>query len=1354
MNRNRPTDNCPRLFVLVFFLWLIVFNCQRLSAQHIRFDHFDTRKGLSQNNIYSLLVDSTGYIWIGTLEGITRFDGNKFETYRSFPSQRNTLKGNFINKLSACPNGNIWVHIRSKGLNLYNAQQEKFQLYNDTCFYPSNISELTSMVSRSDSLLWFTDNSSLYQYNLNKNQTTKIETPFPNGRVEYAGSQNLLYWGNGGLLFTDNKQQGALISKSPVRILSRVYNDSLCVLFSDSLRLLNVKNRVITSLKPNKQLDQILRSNTIYSAAGYNNEIWLGLNDGLALITLEDKQIKAISRFSYDAFNNYSFHGKDASNLVFDKNGNLWIGTSKYGINLYDRRKNLFNHHQISVLSKSDQEIDPVRAICKTRDGKTWTGFDRLGVVKIQPGNSQVLYSEIHFPNNEVKPLENIRSLYEDSQGNLWIGSSRGLCMYNKKRDRIESLLLLNERNSISNGWNWQLQCYFMKEFTPGKLTITSPQGIGIVDLENLTLQIISMPSNYITESIRSLVKDSRSNYWFIADNRGLCKLSKDGSLRYFTHEKDSLTDNKLYTLEFINDTLWIGSNNGLMAFDVNKEKVVASYFETDGLSNNLVYSIIQDTDHLWMSTNRGISRLRLADHYIESFLPEDLFMDDAFFKDNNGIIYFGGYDGFISFNPKDIYNSPVSPKLIISELYINNRKIEVGQTVDDQLILSKSLQYLDAIQMSYSTNSFSLNFDAFPFNFPDDTYFRYRFKGLSSNWILTAKHESRAVFANLTPGEYTFEVEASHDKQNWSEPKHLAIAIIPPFYLTMWFKILLIVIVIAVVVTIFKFRIYTIKKWNLQLETQIREQTNSIEEQKNKIIAQKEKMVELSNQLHEADQAKLKFYTNISHEFRTPLTIIMGNIESLREQGVNQFVLANIKRSSDRLFRLVNQFIDLRKYDQGELKLEVSNFDIVSFVKEIADSFKELALRKNINIDLLNPQERIFVWLDKDKTDKIIYNLLSNAIKYTDAGGSVFVNLMKNEDELIIKITDTGCGISETEQHNIFKRFYRSDKVATNTEGHGVGLALVNALVELQKGSIECVSKESDGTTFRLSFKFGKSHFKESELQTGEPKTLSHATIPPPNVNLNNLNQPGEEILIVEDNPELMDYLISLLGSVYRVKSASNGKEALKLIDENIPDLIITDLMMPVMDGITLSKTLKTKMNTRFIPIIILSAKTDEDSKIEGYKINVDDYIEKPFNPNLLLSKIQSVLNTRGEIRKNIAQFSANQQKEMNQGDKLLMEKILLLLENNFANPDFNADILGNLLNMSRVTFYRRMKKLNGEGPGELIRKYRLQKAASILQGGNKTSTEVSSEVGFQSISHFRKSFKEQYGVSPSKFR
>lgn len=1330
---------------------VVLFSIKTLDAQNVRFDHFDTRKGLSQNNIYSLVVDSTGYIWIGTLEGITRFDGTNFKVFRSLPGTKNTLKGNYIDVLSACPNGNLWAHSQNGGMNLYDAIEEKFLLFPDSCFAPANIDNITSMVSNSDTCLWFTNRKNLYKFSLANHRTTKLNTPFEGGYIIHGLNRKLLYFGQGGVYEFNENGSGAPSMKQfvdkPVRSVSRTFNDSLIVIYTDSLSILNLNSGQLKSLNTNQTLKRVLKNTTVYSAAGYNNEIWLGLNDGLVLIHYQDS-IQNVVKFSYDPYNNYSFHGKDANSLTFDRAGNLWVGTSKYGINLYCRRKNLFEHHQVSMLSKADQEIDPVRSICKTSEGSVWIGFDRLGLARTYPDKRQVIYETIHFPGNQTKPIEHIRSLYEDSKGNFWIGTNQGLCYYNSQKDQVESV-------SLAFGWEWPSVCYFMKEFDPGKLTITNYQGIGVVDIEKKSLKKlpIEIPTNY---AIRSIVRDKRKNYWIAVDNTGLFKLSADMKITQFTQEKNGLTDNKLYTLKIVNDSLWIASSNGIMAFDLIKEKVTATYFEHDGLSNNLTYSIIDEPGYLWISTNRGISRMRLADKYFENYLPDDLFMDDAFYKDRDGIIYFGGYDGYISFNPKTIHYATVIPKPTVTELTVNNQQVAVGEKIGKRTILPVALQNIPQLKMNYGSNSFSLAFDAFPFNYPDRAYFRYRLTGLSDKWTNAVKNENRALFTNLPPGDYSFEVEASLNGRNWSTPATLPIQIIPPFYRQLWFQIISAAVLIVLGVIFFLMRIYTIKKWNLQLETKVAEQTKSIENQKNKIIAQKEEMVNLSNQLHEADQAKLKFYTNVSHEFRTPLTIMMGNLETLKEQGVNQYILTNVKRSAERLFRLVNQFIDLRRYDQGELKLAIHRINIVSFTEEILGHFRELAARKNINLSIEKPNDEILLWLDRDKTDKILYNLLSNAIKYTENGGAVFVSFSSRKEGLELNITDTGSGISEDELQTIFTSFYRGKKTSFATDGYGIGLALVKALVDAQKATIKCKSEEGVGTTFSILFKWGKKHFSETDLVSDEVIQIKHEPETPPLPVLKPDRLLGSEILVVEDNPELLDYLSNLLGKYYKIQTATNGKNALKIIEKSQPELIITDLMMPVMDGLELGKTIRENPETRFIPIIILSAKTDVNAKIEGFQIHIDDYIEKPFHPNLLLARVNSILEKRNEIRKNAEKLVINH-KSKGTGDKnnkLFFEKILLALDKNLSNSTYTADDLSAELGMSRVTFYRKMKNILGEAPGEFIRKYRLRRAATLILENNKAIGEIGNEVGFQSLSHFRKSFKEEFGVIPSKYK
>lgn len=1328
--------------MLLYFL-----SFQIVWGQFIRFDHFDTRTGLSQNNINSLIVDSTGFVWIGTIEGVTRFDGSNYEIFRSNLSQENTLQGNYIEELSACPNGNIWVRIQSRGLNLYDAATEKFIRFSNEQFLPADAINMTSMVSVDDSLLWFTDPNGLYRYNLSTNQVIKPDIPFSGGNVIYGGKNNILYCGKAGITSYSSQTAKPLKEITSIRIrrISQVYNDSLVAIISDGLKILNLNNNSLHSIDSNMELGKILKENTILAIAGYKNEIWLGLQDGLLLVRMNKHGAQSITKYSYDPFNEYSFHGQDAKKLTFDNAGNLWIGTSKYGMNLYCREKNLFKHHQISALSKADQEIDPIRAICRTSDGNIWVGFDRLGLVCIRPGNNQKLYSEIQFSKKPKEPLENIRSLYQDSNGDLWVGSNHGLCKYNRQKDQVESV-------TVQYRWDWPDVCYYIQESTPGKLTITNFSGIGIVDLKTGTLEKVPMESSYTPASIRSLAKDKQDNYWFIIGDLGLYKLSPNHKLKLFTYEKNNLTDSKLYSLEIVGDTLWIGSNNGLMAFELNVEKVVASFFEEDGLSNNLVYSVIHSNGQLWMSTNRGMSRLNLKNKHIEKFLTDDLFMDDAYFHDRNGTIYFGGYDGFISFNPRNIKEKPFIPHAEITELYVNNHKVVIGEKIRNRVILSSSIKNLDEIKMDYNTSSFFLTFNAFPFNYPDLTHFRYRLTGFSSDWIRAAKKENRAMFTNLAPGSYVFELESSIDGLNWGETRKLAITIVPPFYMTTWFKWLIISIALIILFATYRIRLYTVKKWNQQLEKQIEEQTLSIAGQKNKIIEQKEKMLDLNERLREADQAKLKYYTNLSHEFRTPLTIIMGYIDTLQEQGVNQGILKKIKKSSDRLYSLVNQFIDLRKYDQGELKLNVSNFDIVAFTKDIVDSYKDLAHKKNINLEILNTNEKQFLWLDPDKTDKIIYNLLSNAIKYTDSNGTVIVSIDKRENEMIIKITDTGIGMSQEEQKNIFNHFYRSPKVSSQIDGHGIGLTLVKALVEIQHGTIECISEENLGTTINVLFKLGNKHFKQSEINqvTPAPRVQQEMLTP---VIMDSGNPLGNTILLVEDNPELLEYLSGLLGKYYKIETAKNGKEALKKLEDNIPDLILTDLMMPVMDGISLAKALQEVPKTRFIPLIILSAKTDVSSKIEGFQTNIYDYIEKPFNPSLLLSRINNILIRNAEIKNDVEQFSITKNEKLSKSDKSFLQKVLMILEKSYSNSEFNADQLSNELGMSRVTFYRKMKKLDQEVPGELIRKYRLKKAVKMMEEGGRTINEICNEVGFLSLSHFRKSFKDEYGTLPSKY-
>jgi signal transduction histidine kinase/ligand-binding sensor domain-containing protein/AraC-like DNA-binding protein len=1355
-SQKQPDRSFLSQFILLKYFLYIIFVVQitpDAAAQDIRFDHFDTRKGLSQNNVNSLVADSTGYIWVGTIEGLTRFDGKELKIYRPFPGDEKTIRGNIITYMAPGPRGNLWVLTSNGGLNLYDATLERFFYFPDSVLKNIHSTQISSMASP-DETLWFTIENKIFCLDPLLKEVSLAYTAPTSGRLLGIDKRTIWFYGKSGIkimrISTSHKLTFLqdLITTS-IKAISDNSNQQVTLISNDQI----IQIAPSTLKKQSYRLadwNQNLKENQIISVASYRDEIWLGQYDGLSRVIIHNKEV-GVTKFNYDPYNNTSFYGKDATHLLTDKAGNLWIGTSKYGINLLCRENNNFLRHQISILSKADREIDPVRAICKTSDGCLWAGFDRFGLVCTYPDNRQVLFDKVCEVHRQVLPLTSVRSLFEDSRGNFWIGTMHGLYVYNWQTKRIETV-------TLAFGWKWPTSCYVMKEFDKGILTLTGELGLATVDLLTMKLTLLPLRKKglLISNSIRGMIRDRDKNLWITVNDGGLVKIAPDFTYKHFTRKTHGLTDNKLYNLTLVNNSLWIASNTGLMEFDITSEKVKASYFETDGLSSNLTYGVVADDSNLWISTNRGLCRFNLSGRHFENFLSNDLFMDDALFKDSEGNIYFGGYDGFISFDPKKICHTSFTPAPGIASLYINNQKVEVGEKLTGRILLPVAIKKLKELKLNEGFNALSLVFDAFPFTYPDRTIFRYRLKGLSSEWLIAGKNENKAVFTSLAPGKYTFQLQSSLNDLTWSNSTELKIEIIPPFWKTMWFRMLMLSMTFLIGLAIFQLRIYTIKRRNILLQKKVTQQTQSIEEQKNKIIAQKDQMVELSNRLHESDQAKLAFYTNISHEFRTPLTLILGNTDALIKQGSANFAIKNISRNAERLYKLVNQFIDLRKYDQGKLKLSVTESDIVAFTIEIADAFREMANQKNITIHLLNCTEIIRLWFDKDKTDKILYNLISNAIKYTGKDGSVVISFQKFTEGVEISVTDTGHGIPEEEQAYIFDSFFRGKGLQSNTDGHGIGLALVKALTDIQNATVNFISKAGHGTTFNILFKWGKDHFKSEDFEETDrppvlPKEQQKTNIPHPAIS----NPAGEEILIVEDNEELMGYLISLLGQSYHITRAANGKEALDLLTRITPDLILTDLMMPVMNGIDFCKRLKEKPATMFIPVIILSAKTDIASKIEGLRINVDDYVEKPFHPDLLLLKINNLLSKRLEIKQRLEStlYSSVPSQTFTASDKLFLEKTLILLDSNLSDPGFSMDKLSAALCMSRVTYYRKMKDITGEGPGEFIRKYRLKRAAQMLRNDQKTINQVCAEVGFQSSSHFRQSFKEEFGVLPSEY-
>ena len=888
----------------------------------------------------------------------------------------------------------------------------------------------------------------------------------------------------------------------------------------------------------------------------------------------------------------------------------------------------------------------------------------------------------------------------------------------------------------------------------PGILTISGkPNKIGVVNLSSGELDTTAYQGieSAISGNIRDIVRDKNENLW-VGHSEGLLKIESP-SIGFNTGE-NGLEGIKVYSMLSRGDSIWIGTNTGLHIFSIAANRVVKSFLEEDGLANNIIYSVNSDAEgKIWVSTNRGISSFNESDQRFSNFLENDFFMDDAHFKDKDGDLYYGGYTGVISFTPEQVFSRQLVPGAVFDGFYLFNRKVSPKETLNSRVILEKSISKTRYLRLLHQENSISFSFTAFPFSYPNENQYRYRLSGLQDEWTYTSGSNRLATFTNLNPGKYVLQLCVSTDGGIWSASNNLTIEIVPPFWRKPWFRYGLIFILILSAYLIYLQRISTIKRHNIQLKERVDEQTSELKEQNRQILLQNKEIEKMATKLHEADEAKLRFFTNISHEFRTPLTLIMGHVDQLEEKQVRSSTKA-IKQGAMKLLRLVNQFIDLRKLDQGEMQLSVNKCDLVDFTRDIVDSFQVASRKKEIDLQFIATTERLDIWLDMDKMDKILYNLINNAIKYTPKGRGIIVSITESKDFVELGVSDQGIGISKKDIDHIFTRFYRGkDK---RIEGHGIGLSFVKSLVEIQKGTISLKSEVDKGTEVTLVFKKGKDHYAPDiigeytqEKTDGELDTDEIGNWQPFN--------PGVELLVVEDNDDLRDFLEGLLSGYYNVLTADNGIEALELLKNKSPELIISDIMMPGMDGITFCEQVKQNTATSHIPVILLTAKHEVEAKIEGFESGADAYIEKPFNSKLLLIQINSILENRNSLKRLFLEHGSKIESvndKISKADKAFWSGINSYIMDNLANPDFSVENMSRKMHMSRASFYRKFKGLTGISPGDFLRKARLQKARKVLLEEDTAINEISIEVGFQSVSHFRKSFKEEFGKTPGEWR
>ncbi|MBE0538542.1 MAG: response regulator, partial [Ignavibacterium sp.] len=992
-------------------------------------------------------------------------------------------------------------------------------------------------------------------------------------------------------------------------------------------------------------------------------------------------------------------------------------------------------------------------------DGIVWIGTELNGLDRLDM-ESGVFKNYLHNPNDKYSLASNgISDIKEDRDGNLWIVTDgTGFCKFERKSNRF--IRYQNNPHNSSSLPNDQVSVLIEEKY--GDLLIGT-FGSGLLKFDkkkNTFARIIynpDEPDDMTATGVYMLNEDNNGNIWIGTYSNGLFVYNiKSGKSKWYYNipgKAESLSDNIVSSITFSRDgSIWIGTSNGLNKFDIASEKF-ERITESDGLPNNTIYGLLEDKNgNLWISTSKGLSMYNPKSKSFRNYSRADGLQSEEFNQwaccKGKTHLYFGGINGFNVFNPDELTDSEYKPPLIFTDLLLFNKRVPVG--FDKKLnraVMNKSIDDLEKLDLLYEDNVLSFEFVAIDFESPNQIVYAYKMMGFENQWIYTNSDKRFATYTNLDPGEYTFIVKNTNSDGMWNEPgRSIAIIIHPPWWKTGWAYSAY---GLVALVLLYSVRRYDLKRQRLKHQLELEH--------------------EHAEKLEEVDRIKSRFFANISHEFRTPLTLILGPAEQILSFNPSEVIKKNIimiKKNAHNMLNLINQLLDLSKIDSGRLLLKASKHNIVPFLKGMVMSFESLANIKSIKLRLDIKTEEVMVYFDREKIETILKNLLSNAFKFTPDGNEITVSILEiNNSSIEIKIRDTGIGIAEKHLTKIFDRFYQVNDAHTREhEGTGIGLSLVKELVELHYGTVSVDSKIGEWTEFKITLPLGSKHLSSDEIIDADDqlfiekvlidksefvKAADHKT------RLENLPTDKNIILIVEDNNDVRNFIMDSLGDNYHFEEAENGDEGIKKAEAIIPDLIISDIMMPKMDGYDMTRLLKTDQKTSHIPIILLTAKSEPENKLEGLETGADDYLTKPFDSRELHIRIDNLIKLRKKLQEiygpdNLTPLPIAKLK-LKRIDIQFMERILKVIHEHISEEEFSIESIGNEIGMSRSQMFRKIKALTGKSCSVYLRSVRLAKAKNMLQNHEANISEIAYSVGFGSPSYFAHCFKEEYGYAPS---
>ncbi|MFA0964704.1 two-component regulator propeller domain-containing protein [Roseivirga sp. BDSF3-8] len=1359
--------NWFRAFILIL---IPVIAAEAVSVDSLRF--YQVEADLSQHSVTRIIQDKQGFLWFATRYGLNRYDGENILSFYGKESQDGTLGNSFIKDLALDARGNLYIATFGGGVNTWH--EGRFgQLKGDSTLANLLVNNVTV---DQDGNIWIgTDKSGVIRvpspgdesadtglrhfrhyagdpYTLSGNSTTASATDGHGNVWIGTWDQGLnVYLQENSRFMRFTAANNSNLPGDIIRSISRAPDGSLWVGFQKGIRRISYTGDgyEVNSLETGPpSLTRMLETLTVLSILhDEDNRLWIGTeNEGLIVIDLNTGRF---GQYKKSLDNPFSVGSNSIWSLYQDRAGTIWVGTFDQGVFKVDPHEVRFDHIAQIPYSSNTLSHSLVSSFAPDETGGLWIGTDGGGLNHMSADGT---FSVLHTENSPLRS-SSILSLQKDEDNNLWIGGWRsGLSMIPAGTEDLINFPF----EAGEEGTGGRL-IFDLDKDPEGNIWIASYRTSVDVYLPDQKRFLHFTPEDstrYITaNTVQAIAAMPDGSIWIGTEGSGIDKLEVDDqyrtkSLKNYSlgalHEESHSSITSLYIDK--KGRLWAGTRGDGLALYLKDEDRFTTITTADGLPSNLIYTMEEDQEgKLWLSTNRGIVAYDPASGDIETFDVADglqalEFFPKASYTLQDGTMLFGGINGFNRFHPTDIAAIPLN-----GDVYITS--VQTSGSDKGDMRPGSNLLIDGELDLSYKNNDFNISFSYLNFTQASKNRYQYRLEGYDEEWQNVGTRNT-AFYTNVPAGVYTFQVRAANADQVWAPmTASLPIRIRPPWYGTWGAYAFYGILILGFLM----WRRHTIIQ-RVKLKNKLALEHLELEKMK------------------ELDEIKSRFFANISHEFRTPLTLILSPLKSMIfDDRIKDYHprLKSMSRQAERLLSFINQILDLSKVESGSARLEARHVELGALLKPLAYTFTNLAEKQYIRYKVITPEKPVMIYADTDKLEKIITNLLSNAFKFTPDFGEISLSLVVRREEVCISVSDSGEGISRENLNHVFRRYYQGKNEGKRQGlGTGIGLALTKELVELHRGRIEVNSDEGKGTTFKVYLPLGKDHLKPAEIVVGEVEAKIYEQISAPEEEVSPAPAESQtekavnrgKILVAEDNREIRSFIKEYLEGEFDVMEAPDGVKALELVKNQKPDLVVTDILMPKMNGFELVNAIKNDESLNHIPTIMLTAKASADSMEEGYELGADYYITKPFNPTHLRLQINNILKARKSYKERVKSGKhinlAPRQIQVAREEEELIARVMKVIEQHISDPNFTVNELCKAVGMSRMKLYRKLKANISMSANELIRHVRLQRAAQLIKEKQHSISEITYIVGFTDLQYFRNSFKKHFGVNPSDYQ